>query len=313
MSRSDTLVDLVPAGTIAEPPSGVSHVGTSVRGRFRLDQVIGSGAMGTVFGGLDGQTGAEVAVKILHDKFAQSEQHVGRFLHEAHIQRAIPHPGVVQVIDFGRDEEGRWFLALERLQGQELGSVLEAGGALPSEDVVEIGHQLLSVLAAAHGHGVIHRDVKPENIFLARSDDEGQLRVKLLDFGIAKTSGSVPFAGAVRTHEGVKLGTPHYMSPEQWRGEPLSARSDVWAAGAVLYTAVMGIPPHDADDLGELMEHITTKAAPNLAKLRPEIGPAFVDTIDRALATAPEKRFADCRAMAAALHTGGVRVEELDW
>jgi eukaryotic-like serine/threonine-protein kinase len=311
-SHTDTLVDLVPAGTIAEPPSGVSHAGTSVRGRFRLETIIGSGAMGTVFGGLDVESGAEVAVKLLHDKFAQSEQHVGRFLHEAHIQRSILHPGVVHVIDFGRDEEGRWFIALERLRGEELGSVLEANGALPGEEVVEIGHQLLSVLAAAHGHGVIHRDVKPENIFLARNDDR-KLRVKLLDFGIAKTTGVGNFAGAIRTHEGVKLGTPHYMSPEQWRGEPLSARSDVWAAGAVLWTAVMGSPPHDADDLGALMDLITVRPAPSLARLRPEIGPAFVDTIDRALATDPERRFADCRAMAAALHTGGVRVEELDW
>jgi serine/threonine protein kinase len=327
--ESDTLVDLVPAGTIAEPPSGANHTGVLVRGRFQLDGVIGSGAMGTVFGGFDRQTGAEVAVKILLEKYSQSEQHVGRFLHEAHIQRAIPHQGVVHVIDFGRDEEGRWFIALERLRGEDLGAALERG-ALPSEEVVEIGHQLLGVLAAAHGHGVIHRDVKPENIYLVRDPrrsedkqprDEAEersalahdLRVKLLDFGIAKTSGSVPFAGAVRTHEGVKLGTPHYMSPEQWRGEPLSARSDVWAAGAVLFTAVMGNPPHDADDLGALMEQITKRPAPSLKKIRPEIGPAFVDAIDRALATEPDKRFADCRAMAAFLHMGGVRVEELDW
>lgn len=309
--RSDTLVDLVPAGTIAEPPSGVSTVGTVIRSRFQIDDVIGQGAMGTVFAGLDAESGAEVAVKVLHDKYAQSEQHVGRFLHEAHLQRAIPHPGVVAVIDFGRDEEGRWFIALEKLRGEDLGAVLERG-ALPSEEVVEIGHQLLSVLAAAHEHGVIHRDVKPENIFLARAEND-VLRVKLLDFGIAKASGAAAAAGAVRTLDGVKLGTPHYMSPEQWRGEPLTARSDVWAAGAVLFTAVMGVPPFDADDLGTLMESITRSAAPCLARLRPEIGPAFVDTIDRALATDADKRFADCRAMAAALHTGGVRVEELDW
>jgi serine/threonine-protein kinase len=308
---SDTLVDLVPAGTIAEPPSGVSASGTVIRGRFRIEGLIGQGAMGSVFSAHDQSSGQAVAVKVLHDKYAQSEQHVGRFLHEAHLQRAIPHPGVVVVIDFGRDEEGRWFIALEKLRGEDLGAVLERG-ALPSGEVVEIGHQLLSVLAAAHEHQVIHRDVKPENIFLARIEEE-KLRVKLLDFGIAKATGQMPFAGAVRTHDGVKLGTPHYMSPEQWRGEALTARSDVWAAGAVLFTAVMGVPPFDADDLGTLMEQITTTPAPSLAEIRPEIGPAFVDTIDRALATDADKRFADCRAMAAALHTGGVRVGDLDY
>jgi serine/threonine protein kinase len=307
----DTLVDLVPAGTLTDGMAGASATGLVIRGRFRVDGVLGQGGMATVYAGLDVESGAEVALKVLHGKFAESEQHVGRFLHEAHLQRAIPHPGIVSVIDFGRDEHGVWFIALERLAGEDLGARLERG-ALPSEDVVEIGHQLLSVLAAAHEHGVVHRDVKPENIFLARSE-QGALRVKLLDFGIAKATGPVALAGAVSTLDGVKLGTPHYMSPEQWRGAPPSARSDVWAAGAVLFTAVMGVPPFDADDLGALSELITRRPAPSLARLRPEIGPAFVDTIDLALSTDADKRFADCRAMAAALHTGGVRVEELDY
>jgi serine/threonine protein kinase len=217
----------------------------------------------------------------------------------------------VHVIDFGRDEVGRWFIALERLRGEDLGDALSRG-ALASELVVEIGHQLLSALAATHGQGVIHRDVKPENIFLAR-DDSDALRVKLLDFGIAKAIGGKNVEPMIHTLEGMKLGTPHYMSPEQWAGHDLSARSDVWAAGAVLYTATMGEPPFDADDVGALAEKVRKTAPPSLRALRPDLGPAFVDTIDRALATEPIKRFSDCRAMAAALHTGGVRVEELDW
>ena len=309
----DTLVELVPSGAIAEPMSTGERIGSVVHGRYRLDELLGSGAMGAVFGGSDLHTRRRVAVKILHDRHAQSGEHVARFLHEAQITQALSHPGVVEVIEAGRDDEGRWFMVIEHLEGEDLGSALERG-AMPGSIVVEIGHQLLATLAAAHGRGVIHRDVKPENIFLAQGPKGGSrenvIRVKLLDFGIAKAPG----IGSVhRTLEGVKLGTPHYMSPEQWRGESLDARSDVWAAGAVLFAATMGEPPFDAEDIGALMDKVTREPAPSLAKLRPDLGPAFTDTIDRALATEPLRRWVDARAMAAALHTGGVRVDALDW
>lgn len=312
----DTLLDLVPDGALTAPPSG-ERIGTIVAGRYALDRLLGSGAMAAVFGGIDRKTGAAVAVKILHDRLAHDSQLVGRLMHEARIMRAIGHPGVAQVIDFAQDPAGRWFVAMELLEGEDLSEAIERG-PLPADRVVAIGHQLLAILAATHACGIIHRDVKPENVFLAK-DEGGAVKVKLLDFGVAKqlrgaripgaTSGPAP----MHTLEGVKLGTPHYMSPEQWRGLELDARSDVWAAGAVLFTATTGAPPHDADDLGSLMQRVTTTAAPSLAQLRPEIGPAFVDTIDRALATDPADRWVDARAMAAALHVGGARVDALDW
>ena len=307
----DTLVDAVPQGALEAPPSG-ERIGTLVAGRYALDRLLGSGAHAAVFGGFDRLAGDAVAVKVLHDRHAHDLDHVARLLREAEVMRAIAHPGVLRVRGAGQDDAGRWYIAMELLDGEDLASAIERG-PLEAPLVVEIGHQLLAILAAAHARGIIHRDVKPENVFLAH-DEAGSLSVKLLDFGVAKTADATSPAGSVhRTLEGAKIGTPHYMSPEQWRGLPLDARSDVWAAGAVLFTATTGFPPFDADDLGTLMTRITETDAPSLARLRPEIGPAFVDTIDRALASEPTERWADARAMAAALHVGGARVDALDW
>ena len=324
-------MDLVPEGVKAVPREGTERIGSSIAGRFRIDALLGEGGMGAVFDGRDAQTGHAVAIKVLHDRYAAQGPHVARFLHEARVMRRIPHAGIPVVIDAGKDERGRAYIALERLEGKDLFDALD-DGPLEAKEIVEIGHQLLSVLAAVHAHGIIHRDVKPENIFLAFDADEARrlaarpgalparhgrfgddLRVKLLDFGIAKVRGDSMDADSIRTHDGVRLGTPHYMSPEQWRGEELTERSDVWAAGAVLYTATMGDPPYDADDLGALMERVTQTSAPSLATLRSELGPAFTDTIDRALKSDPKLRWANARAVAAALHEGGIRVDGLDW
>jgi serine/threonine-protein kinase len=331
----DTLVDLSPEGVKALPREGHERVstgvpgergrhhcvgsavrttpveiGSSIAGRFRLDALLGEGGMGAVFDGIDAQTGEAVAIKVLHDRYAMQDDYVARFLHEARVMRRIKHDGIPRVIDAGKDERKRAYIALERFEGRDLHDALDEG-PLDAKDVVEVGHQLLSVLAAVHAHGIIHRDVKPENIFLAFEGED--LKVKLLDFGIAKVRGDVMDPDAVRTHDGVRLGTPHYMSPEQWRGEALTERSDVWAAGAVLYTAIMGDPPYDSEDLGELMDMVTKREAPSLAKLHPQMGPAFTDTIDRALRNDPRGRWANARAMAAALHEGGIRVDALDW
>ncbi|MDQ3036714.1 MAG: serine/threonine protein kinase [Myxococcota bacterium] len=307
----DTMVDAVPQGALEAPPSG-ERIGTIIADRYAVDRLLGSGAMAAVFGGVDRITGEPVAVKVLHDRHAHDRDVVARLLHEADVMRAIGHPGVARVLDAGQDATGRWFLAIDLFEGEDLSEAIERG-PLPADAVVAIGHQLLSALSAAHARGIVHRDVKPENVFLAR-DESGSLRVKLLDFGVAKArDAAISTRGGMRTLDGVKIGTPHYMSPEQWRGLALDARSDVWAAGAVLFTATTGMPPFDADDLGTLMERVTSTDAPSLAKLRPEIGPAFVDTIDRALATAPAERWADARAMSAALHVGGARVDALDW
>ncbi|WP_236516632.1 serine/threonine-protein kinase [Sandaracinus amylolyticus] len=306
----DTMVDAVPTGALEAPPSG-ERIGAIVAGRYRVERLLGSGAHAAVFGGVDQHTGDAVAVKVLHDRLAHDRDHVARLLHEAEIMREIAHPGVVRVMGAGQDEGGRWYIAIELLEGEDLATAIERG-PLDAALVVEIGHQLLATLAAAHARGIIHRDVKPENVFLAR-DELGSLRVKLLDFGVAKSTEARASSPVHRTHDGVKIGTPHYMSPEQWAGLPLDARSDVWAAAAVLFTATVGVPPFDADDLGTLMTRVTETDAPSLAALRPEIGPAFVDTIDRALATDPADRWPDARAMAAALHVGGARVDALDW
>ena len=310
-SADDTLVEEVPAGIVADVPRKSAIVGDEIAGRYRMTKLLGMGNYGTVFCALDLMSGAEVAVKVLHDRHTTSRDLVGRLLREARIAREIAHPGVARVLDAGRDDEGRVYLVLEKLEGRDFGTILDEGKELSKDLVVEVGRQVLSVLSAAHKIGVVHRDVKPENIFLQR-DDGKSVRVKLLDFGIAKLNRALP-ASAVRTGKGLTLGTPWYMSPEQWRGDELGPQSDVWSVGAVLFHALSGRPPHDGMELGAIRDSITTWHADSISVIREDCGPALTQAIDRALMLRKEDRWCDAAAMASALTANGASVDDLDW
>ena len=288
-------------------PQVQQRLGSTVAKRWKLVRLLGHGAAGAVFEGVDIETRERVAVKVLHDRHAKSKDQVARLMREARAMRTIDHPGVVEVLDAGRDKEGHVYIAFELLDGEELLAAMERG-ALTTAQMVEIGRQLLQVLSAAHKKHILHRDVKPENIFLVRTQDDS-VRLKLLDFGIAKlTEGK----SSVDTLDGVTLGTPYYMSPEQCRGEKLSPQSDVWSVGAVLFHVFAGRPPFEEERLGRLLERIVTERPMSLDDLRPDLPPRLVSAIDRALEPSTADRWPSAQTMAAALATYLLPLPSLD-
>jgi serine/threonine-protein kinase len=287
--------------------AGQQRLGSTVATRWKLVRLLGHGAAGAVFEGVDLETKERVAIKVLHDRHARSKDQCSRLMREARAIRAVAHPGVVEVFDAGRDKEGHVYIAFELLDGEDLHTAMSRGG-LTTAQLVEIGRQLLQVLAAAHKKHVLHRDVKPENIFLQRTTD-GSIRLKLLDFGIAKLTDA---KGSVSTLDGITLGTPYYMSPEQCRGEKLSPQADVWSAGAVLFHVFAGRPPFDDERLGRLLERIVTERAMSLEDLRPDLPPRLVSAIDRALEPRLADRWPTAQTMAAALATYSLPLPSLD-
>ncbi|MCA9579282.1 MAG: protein kinase [Myxococcales bacterium] len=273
---------------------------------YRYVQTLGQGGMGTVFEAEHRTLGTRVAVKVLHPELAGRDELADRMRLEAQALARLSHPNVVQVTDLGRTDDGLVYYVMERLVGRTLGAELEARGALPYDESLAIALAALDALAAAHDLGIVHRDVKPENIFLA-DDGRGGRRVKLLDFGIAKVvaeAGAVPgrpAALAFPTREDVLLGTPHYVAPEQIAQRAVvSPATDVYAMGLVLYRLFCGRHPfagrpRDAVLRAHLEEQVRRPSA-----LAP-VGAALEDAILRALARNPHERPRDARALAALL------------
>lgn len=295
------------AGLKARALRRIGHV---LDGNYELRNLLGCGSAGAVYSAVDLERGEPVAVKMLHEGLSRSPEHVARFEREARAASSIGHSSVVKVLSVGRAENACLFMVLELLDGEALFFAIESG-RLSDGDIVEIGRQLLGALAAAHARGIIHRDVKPENLFLAR-EPSGALRLKLLDFGIAKYlhgDGRSSF----NTVDGMLLGTPHYMSPQMCMGEAADIGADLWAAGAVLYHAFAGAPPFDDVHLGRLLTRIVSSRAPSLAEARPDLPRSIIEAIDRALDPDPSKRWKSALAFADALSMGGANIDGLDW
>jgi serine/threonine protein kinase len=267
-----------------------ARLGQRVLGKWRLEQLIGVGGMAAVFEATH-QNGNRVAIKILHPDLASFEEIRERFLSEGYAANRVAHPGVVTVRDEGTTEDGAVFLVMDLLRGQTLAERLEPGGApLSVGEVLDITSQLLDVLVQAHQRGIVHRDVKPENIFLTR---EG--RVRLLDFGIARVE------TAKRTHEtqaGTTLGTPAFMPPEQALGrwEALDGRSDLWSLGATMYLLLSGVPVRERGSVTEQLLGAMTRPVPSLGEVT-ALPRSVIAVVDRALAFDREDRFPDASAM----------------
>ncbi|RSS41201.1 serine/threonine protein kinase, partial [Streptomyces sp. WAC07061] len=209
------------------------RVGEVLADRYRLDRRLGAGGMGEVWRGHDRALRRAVAVKVLLDA-ATNEELIARFRREATIGARLQHPGITVVHDVGQ-HEGRLFIVMELLSGEDLGARLaRSPGGLPVAEAVELGAQTAEALAAAHERAVVHRDLKPQNLFLLPGG-----RLKICDFGIAHSAD----ATAGWTVTGRMFGTPPYMAPEQWRGEHVDARCDLYALGCVLYALLSGEPP----------------------------------------------------------------------
>ncbi|MCB9619455.1 MAG: protein kinase [Sandaracinus sp.] len=280
---------------------GDPRIGAVLGGKYRIERKLGEGGMGAVYAAVQEPLGRKVALKVLLPVLARDVTLVGRFQREAELAASLGHPNIVQVTDFGVDD-GSAFLVMDLLEGESLGGVLERERVLAPERVRFIATQVLSALGAAHARGVVHRDLKPDNVYLTSVSGVSDL-VKLLDFGIARlTEGS---GDQKMTATGQVLGTPAYMSPEQARGKPVDARSDLYALGVLMYEALSGRMPVNGSNYHELMFAIVGETPTPLSELVPELDPGLVGVVERAMAKDPNTRYANADAMRAALDALG--------
>jgi serine/threonine-protein kinase len=243
-----------------------------VAGNFRIDKLIGAGAMGNVYKAEQLSLGKAVAIKVLHPHLMGDDKLVGRFKREAKSASLLNHPNSIQIIDSGQDADGTLYIAMELLEGRDLAQVIRDDFPLPLPRVVRIMSQVLAALDEAHAQGVVHRDLKPSNIMLISRRDQKDF-VKVCDFGIAKATlgGGEEDRAAMLTIQGLVCGTPEYMSPEQARAEPLDGRADLYSAAVILYQLLTGDIPFRAESpMGIVSRHLTETPRPP-SQVRPDL------------------------------------------
>ncbi len=272
-----------------------SLVGAVVADRYRVQRRLGEGGMGVVYEAVDDRLEKHVAVKVLREDFARRQDVVARFTQEAKSAARIKHENVLDVTDYGQTKDGNFFIAMELLVGTDLADVLQGEGTLGQERGVEVAVQVCRALHAAHQKGIVHRDMKPENVFLVRADD-GREVVKIVDFGIAQMkdiSGSSSEGSRKLTRTGMIFGTPEYMSPEQAAGKPVDHRVDIYAAGVILYEMFAGRVPFVGDSfMGILTQHMFEQP-PKISAVNPQasVSPELEAVIFKALAKDPGQRY----------------------
>jgi serine/threonine-protein kinase len=286
-------------------PVARARVGRVLKAKWRLETLLGVGGMGAVYAATH-RNGRPAAVKVLHPALSGDEEVRRRFLREGYVANKIKHPGAVAILDDDVDEaDGAVFLVMELLEGETLDARCKrCGGRLAPDEVLALTDELLDVLAAAHAVGVVHRDVKPDNIFLTAGGG-----MKVLDFGIARLR-ELSQVSDMATHSKFFMGTPAFMAPEQARSRwsEVDARTDIWAVGATMFMSVTGRPVHVAETSNEVMLAAMTKPAESVGALVPGLPRGLVDVVDRALAFDKGNRWPDARAMQLAVR--GARVPE---
>ncbi|HEX4458159.1 MAG TPA: protein kinase [Polyangia bacterium] len=276
-------------------------IGRLVGQKFRIDRMLGAGAMGRVYLAEQTNLGKQVALKVLHNAMAGDAQLAKRFYREAKSASMLSHPNILQIIDFG-DDGGLLYIAMELLTGRDLYHVIKAEWPFPMERIGHIGGQILGALDEAHAKGVVHRDLKPENVMLLDVRGESDF-VKVCDFGIAKIASERDGEGSAITMAGMVCGTPEYMSPEQARGDALDGRSDLYAAAVILYQMVVSDVPFRAESaLGVITKHLIEEPTPPLKRrVNSGLPQALETVIMRGLSKRKEDRFATAAEMKAAL------------
>jgi eukaryotic-like serine/threonine-protein kinase len=272
-------------------------LGRTIAGRYTILARLGAGSMGTVYRARQEAIGRNVAVKILRYDRALDDRAKARFEREAKANSALVSPHTVTVFDFGVAEDGSLYLAMEMLVGEPLGARLRRQGRLPLGEAIRITRDSLASLAEAHSLGIIHRDIKPDNLFLARTpsrDGTGVVELcKVLDFGIAKIASPERIGmDVLETQAGTVFGTPRYMSPEQAQGRRLDARSDLYSLGVILFQMVVGRPPFEDEDAVVVMARHIKTPPPMLADIAPDlrIPGALEDVMYRVLSKQPDER-----------------------
>ncbi|WP_437276864.1 serine/threonine-protein kinase [Sorangium sp. So ce375] len=269
-----------------------ARVGTTLHGKWRLDALIGAGGMAAVYAATH-HVGHRVAIKILHPEGAVSRELRARFEQEALAAARLGHPAAVQVHDIDVTQQGEPFLVMELLDGESLRERVVRLGTIALPELLAHVDTLLEVLKAAHDAGIVHRDIKPDNLFVTR---EG--RLKVLDFGIARMKQG---GAGLKTRTGAVLGTTSYMAPEQILGRNVDGRADLYAVGATMFTLLANRRLHDEDALteGELLVRRSTTPAPPLSTVAPFVDPRVARIVDRALAFQVERRYPDAQTMLA--------------
>jgi serine/threonine-protein kinase len=276
------------------------YVGTTLAEKYKIIRKIGTGGMGAVYEAEHKVIGRRVAIKTLHLQFATDQGLVRRFTNEARAAAMIGHPNILECTDMGRTPDGAPFLVLELLEGSDLAQAIAASGPMSVGRIVRIATAAASALKAAHDKGIVHRDMKPENIFLVERDGNRD-HVKVLDFGISKFSAASGVSQA-GTQQGSVLGSPYYMSPEQvTNASTVDARADLYALGAIVYEALTGRVPHDAETLPALLFKICGELPVSIVAYRKDVPHEVVQAVEKAMARDPDDRFESVAAFAEAL------------
>jgi serine/threonine-protein kinase len=262
--------------------------GDLIAGRYELEELVGSGGMSDVFRARDNQLDRRVAIKILHGRYAGDPEYLERFRSEARAVARLSHPNIVTVIDRG-DDAGRQYIVFEHVDGENLKELVLRSGRLPVGRAVELALAVADGLAFAHQQGLVHRDVKPQNVLLSR---EGE--VKVTDFGIAR---SLEVEHGV-TQTGTVLGTGEYLAPEQASGKPVSPATDVYSLGVVLWEMLAGEVPFDGENFVAVALRHVNEPLPSLREVRPDVSPRLAAAVERALAKDPARRFPSMAALA---------------
>lgn len=284
--------------TVGEDPL----LGLVVEGRYRIESVIGQGSAGTVYKAIQELIGREVAIKVLHDYLVSDEEFIKRFRQEAKASSRLSHPNIITIYDFGvLPKTGRPYIAMDLLRGTPLSEMIADRGFLPMEEGIPILAQVCAALAEAHRQGVVHRDVKPENIVLVERSGQKLFPI-VVDFGIARLVQEESDVAKI-TRTGTVCGSPTYMSPEQCTSSKVDHRSDIYSVGIVIYETLTGTVPFMSDELAKVMAMHLTDAPPPINKVRPDL--QFPEMLERvvakALSKSPDDRFQDMDDLASAI------------
>ncbi len=274
-------------------------VGELIAERYALEELVGTGGMSSVYRAHDKLLERNVALKVLHERFTDEGDYVERFRREARAVAQLSHPNIVTVIDRG-EQDDRQFIVFEYVDGENLKSLLEREGPLPERKAIELALQIAGALSFAHAQGLVHRDVKPQNVLL---DDDGQ--AKVTDFGIAR---SLEVRGGL-TRTGTVMGTSDYISPEQARGSQVDELSDVYSLGAVLYELLTCEVPFPGDNFVAVALRHINEPPPSVRERRPDVSPRLEAAIGRAMAKDPRDRFGSMDELAAELYACQVEVD----
>jgi eukaryotic-like serine/threonine-protein kinase len=269
---------------VSRPP----QPGDLIADRYELEELVGSGGMSSVFRARDAQLDRRVAIKILHERYLDDPEYVERFRREARAVARLSHPNIVTVIDRG-DDAGRQYIVFEHVEGENLKELVERTGRLPVRGALQLALAVADGLAFAHEHGLVHRDVKPQNVLVSREGD-----VKVTDFGIAR---SLHVEHGV-TQTGTVLGTGEYLAPEQASGQPVSPATDVYSLGVVLWELLAGDVPFVGENFVAVALRHINEPPPSLLEQRPDVSPRLAAAVERALAKDPARRFPSMAALA---------------